>query len=80
MGLIMKNVRRPVCGCTPGTPEDGWQERRADACVAAELAAWGDIVAWLLGGDQVHEFINRREEAKAIARKEDHELESDQRG
>lgn len=28
------------CGCTPGTYENGWMEKRSQACLDAEMKAW----------------------------------------
>jgi hypothetical protein len=33
-----------TCGCTPGTPENGWHETRSAACVAQERAAFARAI------------------------------------
>jgi hypothetical protein len=42
-----------ICACRPGTHEEGWQEKRCEACVKAELDAWGQVIAWHRNGDIV---------------------------
>lgn len=34
----------PVCGCTPGSYENGWQEHRSETCEAQEREAWRSAV------------------------------------
>lgn len=43
-GLASFKVRGVPCGCHPGTFEDGWRERRSDACVAEEREAFAQAI------------------------------------
>jgi hypothetical protein len=35
------------CGCTPGTPENGWHEERSEGCLAREREAFSRVLARL---------------------------------
>lgn len=47
------------CDCEPGCREDGWQENRSEACIQAELDAWGQVIAWHRNGDIVKRIRER---------------------
>lgn len=47
------------CTCKPGSHEDGWREERCDACVKAEMDAWGQVIAWHRNGDVVKRIRER---------------------
>lgn len=34
----------PRCACDPGTYENGWRETRCKECLAAERAAWAQML------------------------------------
>lgn len=51
------------CACQPGAIEDGWQEQRCEACIHAEIAEWGHVMAWALNGDIVKRLQSKRNEA-----------------
>lgn len=58
-----------VCGCTPGTPENGWHEERSEACLAEERAEFARALEAFAARALTPEIISRQ----AAARQRIHE-------
>lgn len=50
-----------ACGCTPGTPENGWHETRSEACQEAERHEWAPMLAAV--DSMINEIRNARGKA-----------------
>lgn len=64
------------CGCKPGTYENGWQEKRSEACVRAEREAFARAI-------RVAHYmatVARMPDAEEIARVRAYYAEKDQKG